>query len=103
MGPPLSTAAVVAERVSEGWTGSWSRGGNEPVLGVHWSMVATGGGGNVLRPGHLVVIGTPPDRLEGTPVIEDGRSYAGGGASEAISRAWNFPRIASLPSPDPRA
>lgn len=75
MGPPLSTAAVVAERVSEGLDGVLGKGGNEPVLGVHWSMVATGGGGNVLRPGHLVVIGTPPDRLEGTPVVEDGRLH----------------------------
>ena len=73
MGPPLSTAAALAERVSEGLDAVLAAGGDEPVLGVHWSMVTAGAGGNAVRPGHLAVIGTPADRLDGTPVIEGGR------------------------------
>jgi hypothetical protein len=75
MGPPLSTAVALAGRVSEGLDGVLAAGGDDPVLGVHWSMVAAGGGGNVLRPGHLAVIGAPADRLGGTPVIENGRLH----------------------------
>jgi hypothetical protein len=75
MGPPLSVAAAVADRVSDGLDTVLAAGGHEPVLGVHWSMVAAGGGGNVLRPGHLVVIGTPRERLGGTPVMHNGRLH----------------------------
>ncbi|HEY3260927.1 MAG TPA: hypothetical protein VGJ95_11785 [Pseudonocardiaceae bacterium] len=75
MGPPLATAAAVADKVSDGLDAVLAAGGDQPVLGVHWSMVAAGGRGNVLRPGHLAVIATPPHRLGGTPVIKDGRLY----------------------------
>jgi hypothetical protein len=75
MGPPLATAAVVADRVSDGLDTVLAAGRDEPVLGVHWSMVAAGGGGSMLRPGHLVVIGASQEQLGGVPVIQNGRLH----------------------------
>lgn len=72
MGPPLATAAAVADKISDGLDTVLAAAGDQPVLGVHWSMVAAGGDGNVLRPGHLAVIATPPHQLGGTPVIQNG-------------------------------
>jgi hypothetical protein len=73
MGPPLSVAAAIADRVSDGLDRVLDATGNQPVLGLHWTMISPGGGGNVLRPGHLVLMGNPESRLTGTLVISDGR------------------------------
>lgn len=45
-------------------------GTDQPVLGVHWAMVSPGGGGNVLRPGSLVVVSKPRDALGGSLSIQ---------------------------------
>lgn len=82
MGPPLAAAAAVADRLSIGLDALLSATGNQPVLGLHWTMTSAGGGGSVLQPGHLVVIGTPEQQLGGTLSIKDGRLHldTGGGA-----------------------
>jgi hypothetical protein len=72
LGPPLATAAMIADKVSDGLDAVLTATGAAPVLGVHWTMVSPGGGGNVIRPGHLVVVGTPPAALGGVPVIQNG-------------------------------
>jgi len=73
MGPPLANAAALAGRLSEGLDTVVKAAGNQPVLGVHWTLVAPGGGGRVLRPGSLVLLNQPEKTLPGTPVIADGR------------------------------
>lgn len=82
LGPPLSTAAVLADKLSDGLDGVLDASAQLPLLGVHWTMVSAGGLGNVLRPGHLAVLAARPDALPGTPAIVDGRLHLapGGGA-----------------------
>ena len=75
MGPPLSVAAAIAGLVSEGLGMMLEETGNQPVLGLHWTMISPGGGGNVLRPGHLVLMDVPESELTGIPVILDGRLH----------------------------
>lgn len=75
IGPPLSVAAAIVERLSEGLDQVLDATGNQPVLGLHWTMISPGGGGKMLRPGHLVLMGAPEQKLTGTPVIFDGRLY----------------------------
>jgi len=73
MGPPLATAATIADKLSDGLDTIVSGSGAQPVLALHATMVAPGGGGTALRPGHLVVLATPESELAGTPVVRDGR------------------------------
>jgi hypothetical protein len=75
MGPPLSTAATIADKVSDGLDAVLAATGAQPVLGVHWAMVAPGGGGNVLGPGHLVVVNAPRQQLAGTLAMVKGRLH----------------------------
>ena len=46
IGPPLATAASIAERVADGLDGVIAGSGAQPVLGLHTTMVAPGGGGD---------------------------------------------------------
>jgi hypothetical protein len=75
MGPPLSVAAAIAGPVSEALSTVLEETGNQPVLGLHWAMISPGGGGNVLRPGHLVLMDISEPKLTGVPVILDGRLH----------------------------
>jgi hypothetical protein len=68
LAPPLSIAATIAGKVADGV--DTVLGTDQPVLGVHWAMVAPGGGGNLLRPGSLVVIRKPRDELGGSLSIQ---------------------------------
>jgi hypothetical protein len=68
LAPPLSVAATIAGKVADGL--DTVLGTDQPVLGVHWAMVAPGGGGNVLRPGSLAVIAKPRSALAGRLSIE---------------------------------
>jgi hypothetical protein len=61
--PPLSVAATIAGKVADGI--DHVLGDEQPVLGVHYSMVSPGGGGHVLHPGWLAVVATPPAELRG--------------------------------------
>lgn len=72
MGPPLSGAAAIAGLLSQGLDQVVKATGSQPVLGVHWTLVAPGGG-RVLRPGHLVVLNATQGQLRGTPVVADHR------------------------------
>lgn len=73
MGPPLANAAALAGRLSEGLDMVVKAAGNQPVLAVHWTLIAPGAGGRVLRPGNLVLLNQPEKNLAGTPVIAEGR------------------------------
>jgi hypothetical protein len=76
MGPPLSVAAQVADKVSDGLDRVLAATGNQPVLGLHATMVSPNGGASTtLRPGYLVVLGAPEKKLAGTPVIHEGRLH----------------------------
>lgn len=75
--PPLAVAAGLSDQVSEGFNRVLD--GNEPVLGLHATMVSPNGGGSTsMRPGHLVLLGAPQGELAGTPVIRDGRLHLQG-------------------------
>lgn len=73
LGPPLAVAAVIADKLSDGLDAVLQASKTDPVLGVHWTLVSPGGGGNALTPGHLVVVGAPTGSLPGTLVIDNGR------------------------------
>lgn len=73
MGPPLSTAAMIADKVSDGLNAVLAESGEQPELAVHWSMVSAGGGGNLLRPGYLAVANSPRERLGGDLSVGAGR------------------------------
>lgn len=75
MGPPLSAAAPLADKISDGLDKILGATGDKPVLGVHTTLVAPGGAGTVLRPGNLIVLNTPEAKLPGTPEIHDGRLH----------------------------
>ncbi|MEV8637438.1 hypothetical protein AB0395_37940 [Streptosporangium sp. NPDC051023] len=109
--PPLAAAANVATKVSEGIDRILGDLGEQPVLGVHRTMVAPvpgapGAGGRAMRAGHLVVIDSP--RPPGTLSIEDGRLRVDGrpptGADFLVLRIecrterddWRFPELAQL-------
>jgi hypothetical protein len=62
IGPPLSTAVVIADKISDGIDAILESAGNQPVLGLHWTFVAPGGGGQALRQGHLALVGKPEDQ-----------------------------------------
>jgi hypothetical protein len=74
VGPPLTLAANIADKVSAGLDKVLAASKDQPVLGVHYAMQSLGGGGDVLRPGRLVVADAPPEQLGGVLVIgDDGR------------------------------
>ncbi len=84
MGPPLAAAAAIADKVSSGLDSLFAATGNQPVLGLHYTMIAPGGGGNVLRPGYLAVIGTPEAQLGGTLSVDAGRLKIDKGAGAQL-------------------
>lgn len=109
--PPLSLAATVAGKVADGVDAVL--GTDQPVLGVHWAMVAPGGGGNTLRPGSLAVISKPRNELGGTLsvqpnlglCVDDGRGPRQlAGADYLLLRVecrrerdnWRFPELDEL-------
>jgi len=93
LGPPLSVAAVVAGKVADGLDKVLAA--DQPVLGVHWAMVAPGGGGNVLRPGSLAVVNRPRHQLPGALSIHHGRLCvdAGQGPTQLTSADYLVLRI----------
>lgn len=80
LGPPLSVAATIADKISDGVDTVVAADGNRPALAVHTAMVSPGGSGPVLRPGHLVVLHAPEAELHGTPTVEDGLLHLRDGA-----------------------
>lgn len=75
LGPPLSTAALVADKISTGLDAVLSSTGSQPVLALHTALISAGGGGTALRSGHLVLLDAPEQQLLGTPTIHDGRLH----------------------------
>ncbi|MEV0133049.1 hypothetical protein AB0H83_31870 [Dactylosporangium sp. NPDC050688] len=80
LGPPLATAATIASKMSAGLDAVLDASNDQPVLGVHWSMVSPGGGLPVLRSGHLVVVNTPREKLGGALCIVDGLLHVNDGS-----------------------
>ncbi|NUR82580.1 MAG: hypothetical protein HOY71_00675 [Nonomuraea sp.] len=76
VGPPLATAATIAEKMTQGMDAILDSTGDEPRLGVHLSMVPPGGAGRPLQAGHVVVLDAP--RPPGPLQVVDGRLRAGG-------------------------
>jgi hypothetical protein len=76
IGPPLATAATIAGKMAQGLDAVLEATGDQPELGVHWSMVAPGGAGRPVRAGHLAVLDAPMPR--GPLTVENGRLRAGG-------------------------
>ncbi|MGI5289016.1 hypothetical protein ACQEVF_37520 [Nonomuraea polychroma] len=76
IGPPLATAATIAGKMSEGLDAVLEATGDQPKLGVHWSMVAPRGGGRPVQAGHLAVLDAP--RPPAPLSVVDGRLRAGG-------------------------
>lgn len=112
LGPPLSTAAVVAEKISDGLDVVLSASGVQPVLALHTAMVAPGGGGTAVRAGHVVVLAASPGELRGEPVIHDGRLHLHDGSAPSLPTGvdylvvrvecrqdrddWRFPELDAL-------
>lgn len=112
LGPPLSTAAVVAEKISDGLDVVLGASGAQPVLALHTAMVAPGGGGTAVRAGHVVVLAAPPRELRGEPVIHDGRLHLDDGSALSLPTGvdylvvrvecredrddWRFPELDAL-------
>jgi hypothetical protein len=81
--PPLSAALDVVEKVSESLDRVLADADHAPVLGVHWAAQATGYSGNLLVPGHLVVVDAKPGELPGTLAIHEGRLVLDGPGGHA--------------------
>jgi hypothetical protein len=75
MGPPLATAAQIADKLSDGLDAVLDATGDQPVLGMHYTMVAPGGAGATTRPGLIVLIGAAQSDIPGMPVINNGRLH----------------------------
>jgi hypothetical protein len=90
MGPPLATAATIADKISDGLDAVVSGSGDQPVLALHATLVAAGGGGATLRPGHLVVLSVPESELAGEPVVRDGRLRLRTGDQESAPTGLDF-------------
>ncbi len=89
MGPPLNVAAGIADKISDGLDDVLQSTGSQPVLGVHWTMVAPGGGGHQLQPGHLVVANAPQQQL-GPLSIRDGRLVADSGGGKDLLTGTDY-------------
>ena len=112
MGPPLSTALTVADKISDGLDAVLAAAGAEPVLALHATMVAPGAGSKALRPGHLAVLSAPEAELAGAPVIHEGRLHLHTGNSHILPTGidylvvhvecrterddWRFPELDAL-------
>ena len=62
--PPIGQAMAVAERVSLGARDLITAGQGRVHLGFHETLTSDGGGGQVLRPGYLVVLRATGDEVD---------------------------------------
>jgi hypothetical protein len=90
MGPPLSSAAAIADKLSTGLDSLIDATGNKPILALHWTMIAEGGGGNALRQGHLAVISQPEAHLGGTLSIQDNRLNLDAGHGQGLLNGMDY-------------
>jgi hypothetical protein len=72
LGPPLDLAAAISDKLGDGIGAVLDAHQQEPLLALHQSLVAPGGGGTTVRSGHCVVLGSPRERLAGTPAVAGG-------------------------------
>ena len=100
LGPPLSTAIEMAEKVSESVAHLLTATDERPLLGIHWSPQSGEGGGagsaggsgarGGVTPGHLVLIDTPPGTIQGSLAIEGGRLVVQGNAGPERLVGYNY-------------
>jgi hypothetical protein len=107
VGPPLSTAVAVADKVSSALDEVLEESGDQPVLALHWAATSAGGA-NPLRSGHLVVVDAPAGSLDRNLAIVDGRLHAGGSQLDSVDFLvlrlecrterddWRFPELDQL-------
>ncbi|MGW5053711.1 hypothetical protein [Actinokineospora sp. NPDC004072] len=107
VGPPLSTAAAVAEKVSDGIATVVAGQAESPVLGVHWGMSAADGGPQV-APGYLAVVNGHPRDYAGKLRIVDDRLHGEDGQLTGVDFLvlrvecllerddWAFPELERL-------
>ncbi len=74
-GAPLAPAVMILDQLSAGLDRVLEATGSQPVLAAHWTLVAPGGNGQQLRPGHLVVAAAEVDALPGDLVMKSGRVH----------------------------
>jgi hypothetical protein len=94
MGPPLAVAAGIADKVSDGLDAILEAANDQPVLAVHWTMVAPGGSGHQVQPGHLVIVNAPQQQV-GRLSIDHGRLVAdsGSGAMQVTGADYLVVRV----------
>ena len=94
MGPPLAVAAGIADKVSDGLDAILNAANDQPVLAVHWTMVAPGGSGHEVQPGHLVIVDAPPQQFRRLS-IDNGQLVAdtGGGAAPLTGADYLVVRV----------
>ena len=73
IGPPLSVAASIADKISTGLDTVLGAQNEQPILGLHHTLISAGGGGQTLRAGHLVVVNGAPEKVPASLRVEEGR------------------------------
>ncbi|MFJ7212854.1 hypothetical protein [Amycolatopsis sp. NPDC098790] len=108
IGPPLSVAATVAEKVSTGINAVLDAQKERPVLAVHQALSSAGGGGELLRPGYLAVVNDLPAAARASLHMEDGRLHGADGQLTGCDFLllriecqeerddWRFPKLEQL-------
>ncbi|MEV6644474.1 hypothetical protein [Amycolatopsis sp. NPDC051371] len=79
IGPPLSVAAAVAEKITTGINTVLDAQDERPVLAVHQAMTSPGGGGDPLRPGYLAIVNDLPTASRTALHVSDGRLHGADG------------------------
>lgn len=74
-GAPLTPAATILNQLSNGLDRVLETTGSQPVLAAHWTLVAPGGNGTPLQPGHLVVAAAGAEALPGELTMRSGRVH----------------------------
>jgi hypothetical protein len=104
----LSTAAAVAEKVSDGIAGVLEAQDEDPVLAAHWGMSSADGVGPAVTPGFLAVVNGAPRDYEGRLRMVDGRLHDESGLLENVDFLvmrvecrverddWAFPELERL-------
>lgn len=87
IGPPLTEALTIAEKVSGGVEKLVYAGQDDVLLGIHQSYEATGGGGqSPLRPGYLAIVNATGDDVSSADlrVVEDRLHLARGEGTKPL-------------------
>ncbi|RDI24500.1 hypothetical protein [Lentzea flaviverrucosa] len=84
IGLPLGVVSTIADKVSDGLDVILDAQKEDPELGLHWTMVPDGGGGQSVRPGYLIVANTPQGTLPEDLTIKNDRLHGNGVPLEGV-------------------